>query len=326
MDGRIDGGDFLSYSPTISQIWQGCKLVRCRVTLLRLIHDIPVDHHRVPHFRAMAKQVAAASAGEIRVIEDPNRIRFPGFESIKALEAGEADIACVNAVHLERLDPRLAFTHQPFGIDDDAMGEADRQDRVIDRMNVVCEALGLRVIGLMRGADLLFAFRNDFGNSLADMAGLKIRVAGDGGDRAIVERLRGVPVVLPIPALKSEFAKGKIDGVFTSPGAWASQIGMAAPYALHVPGLMLITYPVLMRSDAFAALPSVHRDHVLAAAAECVTRQWNAMRAEDEALIAALVSQGARFSAPSDVSEWKETMSEITENFIQKYPNIFKLN
>lgn len=288
---------------------------------LRLVFDIPTNHPRVPYFTAMADHVAAASKGALTLTANPGGKIYPGFASIEALKAGEADLTFVNAANLERLDPRFGFVNLPFTLDDAAMKPEKARRAVVDLLDVLAQKQDLRVIGLMRGADQLFVFADKTVKAPADLSGLKIRVAGAGVYEDIMRRLSADPVVLPIPQMKPAFERGALDGVFTSPGAWSSQLGMAAPKATHAPGLMMITYVLVARKDVIDKLPEAQRAALLEAGRSDITEAWGRMEEDDAALIKDMTAKGAALVTVSDLKPWQERVAPISAGFAARFPD-----
>ena len=291
---------------------------------LRLVFDIPTNHPRVPYFTAMAEDVARTTSGRLTVAANPGGTIYPGFASIEALKAGKAELTFVNAANLERLDPRFGFVNLPFALDDTAMAQPAARRGVVDLLDTLAQKQDLRVIGLMRGADQLFVFRDKRVATPADLKGLKIRVAGAGTYEDIMRRLSAEPVVLPIPEMKPAFERGALDGVFTSPGAWTSQLGMAAPKATHAPGLMMITYVLVARKDAIDRLSTADRDALLAAARANITEGWARMEADDAAILKDMAAKGAAIVTVTDLKPWREAVAPVAASFSERFPDTWR--
>lgn len=291
---------------------------------LRLTFDIPTNHPRVPYFTAMADQVARSTGGRLTIVANPGGTIYPGFASLEALKAGKADLTFVNAANLERLDPRFGFINLPFAIDDAAMAQPAARTGIVNLLDTLARGQDLRVIGLMRGADQLFVFRDRRVAAPADLKGLKIRVAGAGIYEEIMRRLSAEPVALPIPEMKPAFMRGTLDGVFTSPGAWSSQLGMEAPKATHAPGLMMITYVLVARADAIEGLAAEERAALLSAARAEVTEAWGRMEADDAAILKDMAAKGASIVTVSDLAPWRDAVAPVATAFTARFPDTWR--
>jgi TRAP-type C4-dicarboxylate transport system substrate-binding protein len=287
---------------------------------LRLVFDIPLNHPRVPYFTAMADKVAKATSGRVTIAANPGGTIYPGFASIEALMTGKADLTFVNAANLERLDPQFGVINLPFTVDDDGMRTPAVRRGVVELLDTLAQKQGLRVIGLMRGADQLFVFPDKRVEKPADLKGLKIRVAGGGTYEDIMRRLSAEPVVLPIPELKLAVDRGSLDGVFTSPGAWTSQLG-TVKMATHAPGLMMITYVLVARKDVIAGLPPADREALLATAHADITEAWGRMEADDVAILKGMAAKGAAIVTVSDLQPWREAVTPISASFAARFPD-----
>lgn len=290
---------------------------------LRLVFDIPTNHPRVPYFTAMAEKVASETGGRLTLKANPGGKIYPGFASLEAVKSGEADLTFVNASNLERLDPRFGFINLPFTLDDASMTREKTRNGIVALLDELAQKQDLRVIGLMRGADQLFIFRDKAVNAPSDLSGLKVRVAGPGIYENIMRRLSAEPVVLPIPQMKPAYERGALDGVFTSPGAWTSQLGMAAPMATHAPGLMMITYVLVARKDVLDRLPAAERGVLLAAGREHITDAWDRMDADDRAILKDMAGKGAKIVTVGDLTPWRDAVAPISAGFAEGYPEVW---
>lgn len=138
-----------------------------------------------------------------------------------------------------------------------------------------------------------------------------------------MRRLSAEPVVLPIPD-EAAFERGALDGVFTSPGAWTSQLGMTAPKATHAPGLMMITYVLVARKDAIDRLSTADRDALLAAARANITEGWARMEADDAAILKDMAAKGAAIVTVTDLKPWREAVAPVAASFSERFPDIWR--
>lgn len=290
---------------------------------VRVVHDITPNHPRIPYIDAVAS-AAAATEGATAVVINPNGVVYPGFASVEAVQQGNADVALVNASNLERIDPRLGFVNLPFTLSDKLMEDEATRNGVVALLDEIARESGWRVLGLMRGADQLFLFHAVTPQSPADLKGLKIRVAGAGTYENIMRNFGAEPVVMPFPELQRAFKEAQVDGVFTSPGGWISQFGMDAPNALHAPGLMMITYAVITKSERFDALSEVDRTALANAVAAEVTDKWMNMLADDDAILEEMEGKGARFVRAEANGSWREPVNSIPESFAREHPEVWR--
>ena len=68
-------------------------------------------------------------------------------------------LTAVNSAFLQSIDPQLGFLNLPFTLTDALMERPGMADGVLGIVRDHVEPHGLRVFGMMRGADTIFIFR-----------------------------------------------------------------------------------------------------------------------------------------------------------------------
>src|SRR5437870_1388438 len=194
-------------------------------TSVSMVHDIPGSHPRVKYFNAMVDTAGKESQGKVNLVVNPGGIVLPGKASLDAVRDGTVDLAWINAAHLEKIDSRAGFINLPFGINDDNMVSNGDRENVIALLNQIVRKNGLVVLGMMRGADQLFIFKEKQVRAPQDLTALKVRVAGPGIYEEIMQALGAEPVVIPIPQITDALAKRALDGISTSPAGCRSRPG-----------------------------------------------------------------------------------------------------
>ena len=284
-----------------------------------MVTDIPATHPRVPYFERM---ISLLASGGITCRLDIDGARYAGKLAMDAVTSGAARMAWVNASHLEAIDPALGVLNLPFFLDDAVLGLTACTDRALHMIDRYTASGGLRTLGMMRGADQLFVSRRELPDNLASMENLRVRVAGPGVYGSIMRALDAVPVAMPIPAIAGALEGVSLDRLFTSPGGWQTQLGMAAPHALRVPGLMLINYVLLVNADWYEALPSETQITLRNVADQCVTHAWRATEKDDNDALAATVQEGARITVAVDASAWRDKLEPLKTCHLTRYPAI----
>lgn len=289
-------------------------------TGVTLVHDIPSDHPRIPYFATFSDNVLASTDGQLAVEINPNGEVLAGRASLDAVRSGAADLALVNMSHIEAMEPAAGFMNLPFAFNDALMADEKNRTAVFDTEAELIRPHGLELLGYMRGADQLLAFPNDDVNTVEDLADRRIRVAGGGIYEQLMTRLGAEPVAVPIPQIKELMANGGMDGVFTSPGGWTTQVLESAPHAVQVPGLMYISYALVANRDRFDALPRDQREALATAGAD-LTGQWVQMAQDDQAAVNQAVSGGAtyRILPDEEVARWRERVIGISDSFYREH-------
>jgi C4-dicarboxylate-binding protein DctP len=211
----------------------------------------------------------------------------------------------------------------PFALDDATMASSQNRAAVSEIQADLLRPHGVELLGYMRGADQLFAFPQNDVNRLEDLAGRKIRVAGSGIYEQIMRQLGAKPVAIPIPEIKEVMGRGEVDGVFTSPGGWSTQVLDSAPHAVQVPGLMYINYALVANKAWLDSLPNEHRD-ALARAGANLTDQWVQMSEDDRAVVNEVITDGGTYRVLPDeeVARWKQRVAGISVGFFSAHSSL----
>jgi C4-dicarboxylate-binding protein DctP len=288
-----------------------------------VINDVPQGHPRLKYALQLEADVARASGGSIRILTNRS---IPGKAGLDALLSDKAQIAALNTAHLEAVDPRIGFVNLPFGLNDAAMERPGALDRIIALMQKQLDASGLVILGVMRGADNLFVFKNRKVRTPADLVGVKLRVTGEGIYEKIMRSLGADPVAMPIGEIKAAIAEGKVEGTSTSPGGWVSQLGMSAPIGSQVPGLMMLTYTYVAKKSWLDSLTTEQRNIVMKGVRDVSTLKWRAMYDDDKEVIDAFVKQGGSYEVvpESELAAWREKVAPVSAEFEKKYPDLVK--
>jgi C4-dicarboxylate-binding protein DctP len=288
-----------------------------------LINDVPDGHPRLKYALQIEADVAKASGGAIRVITNRS---IQGKAGLEAFLADKAQIATLNTAHLEAVDPRIGFVNLPFGMSDAAMERPGALDRTIALMQKQLDGKGLVILGVMRGADNLFVFKNRRVRKPSDLAGVRLRVTGEGVYERIMQSLGAQPVPMAIGQIKAAIAEGKVEGTSTSPGGWVSQLGMLAPIGSQVPGLMMLTYTYVAKKSWLESLVPEQRKILEKAVRENSTLQWHAMYDDDRAVIDAFVKQGGTYEVvpESELDAWRDKVAPVSADFEKQYPDLMK--
>ena len=301
----------------------GALAATVRALDVTVINDVPPGHPRLKYALQLEADVAKASVGSIRILTNRS---IPGKAGLEALLADKAQIAALNTAHLEAVDPRIGFVNLPFGMNDAAMERPGVLDRIIALMQKQLDASGLVILGVMRGADNLFVFKDRKVRTPADLVGVKLRVTGEGIYEKIMRSLGAEPVAMPIGEIKTAIAEGKVEGMSTSPGGWISQLGKSAPIGSQVPGLMMLTYTYVAKKSWLDSLTTEQRNIVMKAVRDVSTLQWRAMYDDDKEVIDAFVKQGGSYEVvpESELAVWREKVAPVSSEFEKKYPDLMK--
>lgn len=282
-----------------------------------LVHDIAPPHPRYRQLEDMASQVAKRSNGRLTITINPGgKILYPGQASLDAVRSRRVPLTFVNSAFLQSIDPSLGFINLPFTVNDELMARPGVAEGVLKLVQDYVEPSGLRVLGMMRGADTIFIFKKRELRTLDDLKGLKIRVAGPGVYQDIVRSLGAEPAIFPAIEMGAALARGAIDGIITSPGGWGKNV-QDAPMGTLAPGLLFYTYFLIADQAWLDQQPAEERQALADAARASVTEKWREMQEDDARLVAALVARGASYRTvpASELAPWKERTQGVTRKF-----------
>lgn len=297
---------------------------RAAITEASFVHDIPDGHPRLPYFDKFAAAAGTGSGHGLNIRINPQEQVLAGRASLDAVRSGQVNIAAVNMAHLEAIEPTAGFMNLPFGLDDTVMSDEPKRTAAVATLAERIRPHGVEVIGVMRGADQLLAFPSQGVRRLEDLRGKRIRVAGGGLYEELMRSLDAEPVPIPIPKLAQAMAAGAVDGVFTSPGGWSTEVLATAPHSVQVPGLMFISYGLVANAEWLAGLSEQQRAAIVAAGAE-MTGSWVRMRDDDRDVVSRVTSSGAGtyFVVPeTEAIRWRERVSGISERFLIQHPEL----
>lgn len=287
---------------------------------VQMVTDIPPAHHRLPYFERL--RAALCEGGDaLPCTLTLDGANYPGRVSLNAVMTGEVAMAWVNASHLEAIAPTLALMTQPFGLDDLGMGKPGRSAALLDAVDRELQDSGVRALGLMRGADQLLVYQSGAITDVEAMAGLRVRVAGPGGYLKLMQSLGALPVEMPVPKIQNAFDTQQLDCVFTSPGAWKTQLFSTARHATWIPGLMFINYFLVVNTNWLASRPANQQMHLRRSADEQVTGAWDSMRRDDERLLDAMRADGAQIHIVQDTARWRNRTASMKVALDEKFGN-----
>jgi TRAP-type C4-dicarboxylate transport system substrate-binding protein len=292
-----------------------------------LVHDIAPPHPRYQHFYQMVADVAKKTNGLLTIAINPGgKILYPGQASLDAVRSGRVPLTFVNSAFLQSIHPSLGFINLPFSVTDETMLKPGAAEAVIRLVRTYVEPTGLKVLGLMRGADTIFVFKNHQVRKPEDLKGLKIRVAGPGVYQEVVRGFGAEPSVIPAIEMGSALQRGLINGIITSPGGWGKNV-QEVPQGCLVPGLIFYTYFMIADQKWLNGLPEDQRQALIDAAQTNVTDKWRIMQQDDQQLVSALVAnQGATYwPVPANaLAPWKERVEGVTGRFADAHPEVMK--
>lgn len=291
---------------------------------LVLPSEVAASHWKTRYMKEFAEAVGKGTDGELDVKIFPAGQLYNDQDALGALGTGAVHMVWPVSVRVESIDPRVGVINLPFALDAERMANRCYADGVTELLSSYVEPRQLKILGLLRTADLFFIFADRNVQKLEDLKGSKIRVTGG---KVFLDTIRSVdasPVSMAASEMSTALAQGAIDGVFTSAAGWAEMIGSTGKYAYYVPNLSMSTYAVVVDRGWFDGLPEAQQNAINEALDEIIPRQWQEVAVEDQGLIDKMVAGGAEFHTASadDIAKWKELSANNIQRFAEAYPDV----
>lgn len=304
-----------------------CALATCITAYsdeLVLPNEVSTTHWKTRYMNEFAEDVAQRTDGAVDVKVFPAGQLYTDQDALAALGTGAVHMVWPVSVRIETIEPRAGAINLPFALTDELMNNQCYAEGITELVSSYVEPRNLKILGLLRAADLFFIFRDREVTKLEDIKGSKIRVIGGRVFLETIKSLDASPVSMPASEMSSALGQGAIDGVFTSAGGWAEMIGLSGKYAWHVPNFSLTTYAVVVDNGWYTSLPQSQQDAISESISGIVAKQWKEVVVADQSLIDHMVEQGAVMHTASaeETERWKELSQDNIKLFSDKYPDV----
>jgi TRAP-type C4-dicarboxylate transport system substrate-binding protein len=291
---------------------------------LVLPNEVAASHWKTGYMNEFATLVDKRTSGSLDVKVFPSSQLYNDQDALAALGTGAVQMVWPVSVRIETIDPRLGAINLPFTLTDKLMHNQCYAKGITELMSSYVEPRKLKILGLLRAADLFFIMSKRDVKQMSDFKGAKIRVIGG---RVFLDTIRGLgasPVSMAASEMSTALGQGAIDGVFTSAGGWAEMIGQTGKHAFYVPNFSLTTYAVVVDKTWFDELSKTEQDAITSSMQEITAKQWKEVMVEDQKLIDKMVAGGATFTqATAQQSEAYEALAAKNKKiFSSEHPDV----
>nr|WP_155129332.1 TRAP transporter substrate-binding protein [Pseudovibrio flavus] len=268
----------------------------------------------------LAKRIEAMSDGTIKVAYHGGGEIVPPFEVFSAVSSGTVEIGH-NAPYYQvgQIRSTMYFTAMPYGLDATEQSGWLRYGGGQELWDEAYAPFGVKPFYAGNSGTQAGGWFKKPIEKLDDLVGLKMRIAGLGGD--IMRRLGVSTVLTPPPEIYPALQSGVVDAAeFVGPwNDMALGLYRIAPYyylpAFHEPGAGL---EMIVNKDFYEGL-TAQQQTILANAAMAQAEDTTAeFRYNNARVLTAMIEQGAKVSAfPPDVVE---ALGEATREILAAYP------
>ncbi len=277
----------------------------------------------------LAKNVGDMSAGQLMMTAHPAGAIVPATEEWQAIDRGVLDFAGGGGSYMAA-DIRFgtAISQLPAGMPP-LPNLIFHRNKGADVMNMWYDRLGLKIYdipgGGCHGLPEIWIWTNDPIHGPEDLAGLKMRTAGDGGQ--ILAGMGVGTVFMPLGEVFEAMQRGVIDAFECAAPNFDYMMGLheAAKYAYLSPTRAPTeVYPFLVNTDSWAALPD-HLKAILTSAARTEAIEYNAIAVSRDAVaLQAIIDYGAIVQPlPSSIDDlFVERTKEFYRAEVQEYPEL----
>jgi C4-dicarboxylate-binding protein DctP len=291
-----------------------------------MTNELATSHWTAKMMDDYAATIEERSEGRIDVSVFHSGTLYTDRDAIAALGTGAVHMVWPVSVNLESIAPEYGVVNLPFSLTDQFMQSDGAVAELSDMMSRIIEGRGIRVMGLMRTADLIFLFKEKAVTQPSDLSGERVRMTGGRVLQSMMREFGASPISMPATEMAAALMQGAIDGIFTSAGGWEMVGTNAAQTASYIPGLSLLSYTIVADDKWISSLPEDLRKVVVETTNELVQMQWQEGIDKDKATMQMLLDQGGTLVTAQDdaVAEFRALAEVASAEFTDKFPEVWE--
>lgn len=282
--------------------------------------ELATTHWSTKIIDQYAKDIETRTSGRIIPKVFHAGTLYKDQDAVAALGSGTVHMVRPAVVRLETIAPPTGVVSLPFSLTDEIMLRPGAPKAVGEFLSQYVEGRGIRVLGVMRTADLMFIFRDKVIKDVSDLRGKKVRVTGGRVVQGLMRAYDASPVSMAASEMTPALVQGAIDGIFTSPGGWEIVGVNAGKMASHVPGLNLLTYAVLFDKKWLEGLAPELRSIIEEVTAELVQANWSQAIAADKETLDRLLAAGGDFHEVQGeaLAAFRSRAEKVSADFVKQ--------
>lgn len=291
-----------------------------------MTNEVASSHWTARIMDDYAAKIEERSGGRIDVSVFHSGTLYTDRDAIAALGTGAVHMVWPVSVNLELIAPAYGVVNLPFSLTDKFMLAEGAVPELSEMMSKVIEGRGIRVMGLMRTADLIFLFREQAITKPEDLSGERVRMTGGRVLQSMMREFGASPISMPATEMAAALMQGAIDGIFTSAGGWEMVGTNAAHTASYIPGLSLLSYTIVADDNWLKALPDDLRKVVIDTTNELVAGQWKDGMEKDEATMQKMLDDGGELVTVDEASlaEFRALAEKASKEFTDRFPEVWE--
>ncbi|MEB8386633.1 TRAP transporter substrate-binding protein DctP [Rhodobacteraceae bacterium KMM 6894] len=291
-----------------------------------MTNELATSHWTAKMMDNYAATIEERSEGRIDVSVFHSGTLYTDRDAIAALGTGGVHMVWPVSVNLESIAPEYGVVNLPFSLTDAFMQSEGAVPELSDMMSKIIEGRGIRVMGLMRTADLIFLFKEKAITQPSDLSGERVRMTGGRVLQSMMREFGASPISMPATEMAAALMQGAIDGIFTSAGGWEMVGTNAAQTASYIPGLSLLSYTIVADDKWINSLPEDLRKVVVDATNELVAMQWQEGIDKDKATMQMLLDQGGTLVTADDaaIAEFRALAETASAEFTDRFPEVWE--
>lgn len=290
-----------------------------------MTNELATSHWTAAMMDDYAAKLEERSEGRIDVSVFHSGTLYTDRDAIAALGTGAVQMVWPVSVNLESIAPEYGVVNLPFSLTDKFMQSDGAVSELSEMMSEIIEGRGIRVMGLMRTADLIFLFKEKAITKPEDLSGERVRMTGGRVLQSMMREFGASPISMPAIEMAAALMQGAIDGIITSAGGWEMDGTNAAKTASYVPGLSLLSYTIVADDKWLNDLPDELRQIVIDTTNELVQMQWQEGIEKDKATMQQLLDQGGELVTADEASqaEFRALAGTASAEFTDHYPEVW---
>lgn len=238
---------------------------------LILSHELATTHVKHKKMEEFAKMVEENSGGRIVTELYPSAQLYTDSDAVNAMGTESVHMVWPPTAQLEKINEEVGVVGLPFALDEKLLLESKEYKNDLNEMLTgFVKEKNILHLGLLRATGGVIITTDTRIQEIEDLKGLKMSIAGGQTQINLMKDIGANAISMPISEAPTGLSQGTIDGVQTSPSAWATGIGEIGKHGTIIEGLVPMTYSIVIDGNWFNNLPEDLQQVIVDASNEIV--------------------------------------------------------